>query len=89
MIWLHVASDALIGIAYYSIPLALLTSQRQRRDTGVGWMVWLFASFVVASGTSHFLSIVALWQPFYWVEGGVKAVAALLSVGMATLLWIL
>ena len=88
LIWLHAAADALIGMAYYSIPLALLSFQR-RKGLVFGWMFWLFAGFTVACGTSHFLSIVTLWQPSYGLEGAVKTMTALLSAGAAMLLWLL
>jgi PAS domain S-box-containing protein len=86
LIWLHAAADGLIGMSYYSILLALLSFQR-RRDIVFGWMFWLFASFIVACGTSYFLSIATLWQPSYGIEGAVKAMTALLTVGAAMLLW--
>src|SRR5262249_53459160 len=38
-------------------------------------------------GLTHVLAVVTLWQPAYWVDGSVKAVTALLSVGTAALLW--
>jgi signal transduction histidine kinase/ActR/RegA family two-component response regulator len=87
LLWLHAASDALIGIAYYSIPLALIYFVRRRTDLVFGWVFWLFAAFILACGTTHFLSIVTLWQPAYWLEGAVKAFTAILSVGTAVALW--
>ena len=81
MIWLHAAADAMLGMAHYSTPLAQPSFQRHRTII----FGWLFASFTVAcGGTSHFLSIVTLWQPSYGLEG---AVTALLSAGAAMLLW--
>ena len=32
ILWTYAAADAAIGLAYYSIPLALLTLVRKRRD---------------------------------------------------------
>lgn len=32
IVWLHVVSDALITLAYYSIPVILLVLVRKRRD---------------------------------------------------------
>lgn len=87
LLWLQATSDALIGIAYYSIPLALVNFVRRRHDIVFGWIFWLFAAFILACGTTHFLSILTLWQPFYWLEGTVKALTALLSVVTAIALW--
>jgi signal transduction histidine kinase len=87
LIWLHAASDALIGIAYYSIPLALINFVRRRRDIAFSWIFWLFAAFILACGTTHFMSIITLWQPLYWLDGAIKAITATLSIVTAIILW--
>jgi signal transduction histidine kinase len=87
LLWLHAASDALIGVAYFSIPLALIKFVRHRRDIAFSWIFWLFAAFILACGTTHFLSIVTVWQPLYWLDGAIKAVTAILSVMTAIILW--
>jgi PAS domain S-box-containing protein len=87
LLWLHVVSDALIGLSYYSIPLALASLVIRRRDISFGWMFWMFAAFILACGTTHFLSIWTLWHPDYGIEGLVKLVTACLSVTTAAILW--
>jgi PAS domain S-box-containing protein len=87
LIWLHVVSDALIGLAYYSIPLALTVFVLRRRDLQFGWLFWLFGAFILACGTTHFMSIWTLWHPDYGIEGILKALTALLSIGTAAILW--
>jgi len=87
LIWTHVVSDAAIGIAYFSIPVALATLLARRRDIEFGWVGWLFASFILLCGTTHFLSILVLWVPAYGVEALVKAVTATVSVVTAIALW--
>ena len=74
LIWLHAASDAIIGLAYYSIPLALIQFVRRRGDVAFSWIFWLFAAFILACGTTHFMALVTLWQPLYWIDGLIKAV---------------
>jgi signal transduction histidine kinase/CheY-like chemotaxis protein len=86
LIWLHTVSDALIGVAYYSIPLALIQFVRHRK-TAFSWIFWLFAAFILACGTTHFMSIVTLWQPLYWLDAAIKAVTAVLSIVTAIILW--
>jgi signal transduction histidine kinase len=87
LIWLHAASDALIGVAYYSIPLALVHFVRRRRDIAFGWVFWLFAAFILACGTTHFMAVLTLWQPAYWLDGLIKVATAVLSVATAIVLW--
>ena len=86
LIWLHVLSDALITLAYYSIPLTLLYFVRRRKDLVFDWMFVCFAIFIVACGTTHLLEILNVWHPIYWISGIVKAITALTSIVTAVLL---
>ncbi|MBI3703315.1 MAG: ATPase [Rhizobiales bacterium] len=87
LIWTHVGADALIGIAYYSIPVALAYFVSHRNDIAFGWVFWAFALFILACGTTHFFSIWTLWVPDYGTEALIKAVTAALSVVTAIGLW--
>jgi PAS domain S-box-containing protein len=83
---LHIVSDALITIAYFSIPFTLLYFVRKRRDLEFNWMFVCFAIFIVACGTTHLMDIWVIWHPVYWLSGTIKAVTALASVPTAVLL---
>jgi signal transduction histidine kinase len=87
LIWLHVASDAVIATAYFSIPVALSIFVSKRRDVDFGWIFWAFAIFIMACGFTHVLSIVTLWLPVYGVEGIIKALTAAASIVTAVILW--
>lgn len=87
LIWLHTVSDVLIALSYFSIPLAMIAFLRRRRDVEFGWVVGLFAAFILFCGTTHLFSILTLWQPYYWLEGAVKAATAGVSLVTAVLLW--
>lgn len=87
VVWLHFVSDLLIGIAYFSIPVALVYFVRNRRDLAFHWVFWLFAAFILACGTTHFVGVWDLWQPLYKIDGLVKAATAALSVATAIILW--
>jgi len=83
---LHVGADALIALAYLSIPFTLLYFIRKRADLEFSWMFVCFAVFITACGLTHVLEIVTVWFPLYWVSGAVKAVTALASMLTAVLL---
>ncbi|MGD0107897.1 MAG: PAS domain S-box protein, partial [Rhodopila sp.] len=59
----------------------------ERRDLAFAWMFWLFALFILACGTTHFMDVWVLWQPDYGVQGLLKAFTALISILTAALLW--
>jgi PAS domain S-box-containing protein len=86
VIWLHVISDGLIALAYYSIPLTLLYFVRKRRDLEFRWMFVCFAIFIIACGTTHLMEIWNIWHPVYWLAGGLKALTAVVSLLTAVLL---
>jgi PAS domain S-box-containing protein len=86
LIGLHVAADALIALAYVSISLTLLYFVRRRADIDFNWIIVCFAVFIVACGATHLMDIWVIWQPVYWLSGGVKTITAVASVGTAILL---
>ncbi|MFY9288993.1 MAG: ATP-binding protein [Alphaproteobacteria bacterium] len=80
ILWLHVVSDILIGIAYFSIPVAILAFARRRRDLPFRSLYILFGLFIVLCGTTHFISVWVQWNPDYGIEGIVKGLTAIASV---------
>ncbi|HMH62911.1 MAG TPA: hybrid sensor histidine kinase/response regulator, partial [Bradyrhizobium sp.] len=80
LIWLHVASDAVIAVAYFSIPFALALLVSKRRDIEFNWIFWAFAIFIMACGFTHVFAIYTLWVPVYGIEGLVKALTAVASI---------
>lgn len=87
LVVLHAGSDALIGLAYVAIPIALLMVIRQRRDLPFSWMFVLFGIFIVACGATHLVEIWNIWHSNYWFSGGVKFVTAAASIPTAYLLF--
>jgi two-component system, NarL family, sensor histidine kinase UhpB len=57
LVWLHVVSDVLIAVAYFSIPITLLYFVRKRRDLPFHWMFVCFGVFIVACGTTHVMEV--------------------------------
>src|SRR5262245_20839968 len=57
VLWLNVVSDAIIALAYTSIPGSLILLLRRRRDIPVDWIVTCFAAFIVLCGATHAISV--------------------------------
>ncbi len=87
VLWLHVVSDGLIALAYYSIPFALVTFVVRRQDLVFRSVFLLFGAFILACGTTHIMGIWTVWNPDYWLDGGVKLFTAVASVLTAVFLW--
>ena len=86
LLTLHIVSDVLIALSYFSIPFTLLTFVRARRDLAFNWMFVCFAIFIVACGATHVMEVWVIWDPIYWWSGALKAITALASVPTAILL---
>lgn len=87
LIWTHVIADLSIGLSYFSIPVALGVLVWKRPDISFNWMIWCFAAFILACGTTHFFAIWTLWHPDYGVEAVIKIVTAAVSIATAIALW--
>lgn len=80
LVWLHVASDIVTGLAYYIITAAMGYYAYKRRDIPFMWVFLLFTLFIMACGTTHFFAAYTVYRPDYWPEGYVKAFTAAVSV---------
>lgn len=80
LVWLHLISDAIIALAYYSIPLTLFYFVRKRQDLPFSWIFLLFAGFIISCGTTHIAAIWTLWHPTYWLSGIIKSGTAIISL---------
>ena len=69
---LHIGSDLLIALAYFTIPFTLLYFVRKRRDLEFNWMFVCFAVFIIACGGTHLMDIWVIWHPDYWLSGLIK-----------------
>jgi len=89
LIKLHVISDAVIALSYFSIPIALIYLIKRRGDIAFSWVIGCFALFILACGATHLMSIWTLWRPYYGLEGLIKAATAVVSVFTAVAVWLL
>jgi PAS domain S-box-containing protein len=83
---LHVISDGLIFLAYFSISCTILYFVRKRVDLKHKWIFLCFALFIIACSFTHAMEIWTIWHPTYWLSGGIKALTALVSVVTAILI---
>ena len=79
LVLLHVISDALVAIAYFSIPAMLIYFVNKRQDIPFSKVFVMFGAFILLCGTGHLLNIWTLWHPAYWLTGIEQALTALVS----------
>ncbi|CAA9289312.1 MAG: hypothetical protein AVDCRST_MAG08-4496 [uncultured Acetobacteraceae bacterium] len=82
--WLHVASDGLTALAYWSVPLALaLAYRRQDLVPPRSRAAVLIACFAVTAGAVHAVSILELWRPEHLLDEATRAAMAVAAVAAA------
>lgn len=82
LLWLHVLSDLLIGIAYVGISLLLCLLVRRIRLPFSPVFI-AFGLFIGLCGVTHFVSVWTVWNPDYLLAGLIKAATAAASVATA------
>jgi len=86
IVWLHLVSDALITLAYVSIPITLVYFVRKRGDLPFHWMFLMFGAFILGCGATHLMEIWTLWHGTYRLAGLIKLATGLASVATAVAL---
>lgn len=90
LLWTYIVSDALIVLAYFSIPFALAYFVWRRRDLKFRRLFLMLGAFILACGIGHLLSIILLWYPVYWLDAAIKATTAAISIATAiSLIWVI
>lgn len=87
ILWMHVISDALIFVSYFSIPVSLLYFARKRKDAPFLFLFYFFCAFILFCGTTHAMDIWVIWHPDYALQGIIKILTAVASVATAFIAW--
>lgn len=82
-----VVSDLFIFLSYFSMPVALAYFAYRRRDFPYPWLLWAFAGFILACGSTHLMGAIVIWKPMYALDALLKAITAVVSVATAIMLW--
>ncbi len=86
LLWLQVAADGLIALAFLAVPVALWLALRRRKGA-VHRGVWLLAAFSIVCGLTHLTGLWPLWLRVYELDIVLRALTAVLAVAAAILLW--
>jgi len=84
---LHVISDLLIAIAYFSIPIMLHYFLQKRRDFPFRAIAYMFSLFIFSCGVTHVFSVWIVWNGHYGIQGILKGFTAITSVATAVVLF--
>jgi diguanylate cyclase (GGDEF)-like protein/PAS domain S-box-containing protein len=82
-----VIADLTTGAAYVAISLAMAVIVIRRQDLIFRPLVWLFITFILLCGATHWLDLLTIWVAAYGLQGVVKAATAAVSLVTAVSLW--
>lgn len=83
LLWFIVAGNALVALAYFLIPVALVYFIRKRTDIAFHWVFIFFAAFIFFCALTHIMHIVTFWYPVYWLQGVIDGATGIVSIGTA------
>lgn len=63
--WLYIAGDLLTWSAYFAIPIIILKFIFSRKNIEFNKIYFLFAAFILACGSTHFIDAVIFYVPVY------------------------
>jgi signal transduction histidine kinase len=86
LVWLQVLTNMIIGLSYVVISASLALLIVRVRDLPFKPIYAAFGVFIVSCGFTHFMDVWVIWSPRYWLDGGVRVITALASVGTAAVL---
>jgi hypothetical protein len=74
--------NTLIGLAYVAISATLIYLARKTgQSIPFLWAFVAFGVFIISCGLTHFMATLTLWEPMYWLAGGILYITAISSVG--------
>lgn len=84
LVWTHVVADLVIALSYLSISTTLAWLVfKCRGEIPFSWIVVAFGLFIIACGATHFIEVITLWWPYYWLSANVKVITAIASLTTA------
>ncbi|MER2492412.1 PAS domain-containing sensor histidine kinase [Catenovulum sediminis] len=86
LLLMHVGSDILIMLSYFAIPLAMLFYGRRKPVPFTNVLI-LFSVFIFGCGITHLMSVVNVWNGYYYIHGATKVFTAIVSFTTAFLVW--
>ena len=87
LLWTMVVSHAMIGLAYFSIPIAIFHFLRRQKDLRFNALFVMFGLFILACSTTHLIELVNIWRPVYRLDAALEALTAGISLATAVMMW--
>lgn len=88
LLWLTAISDAVMTLSYATYPIGIAYFVWKRKDLQYRWLyLGFFIAFILTCASTHFLSVVTIWIPLYWLEAYANAISALIATATVFAIW--
>jgi signal transduction histidine kinase len=77
--WFYIISDLMVWSAYFAIPLMIIRYITRRQDVRFTRVYFLFATFILACGTTHLIDAILFWHPVYRLSALVRFITGVVS----------
>lgn len=79
--WLYIASDLMIWLAYFLIPIIILQYFAGKKNVIKFTRIYLlFATFILLCGSTHFIDAMMFWVPMYRLNALVRFATGIVSL---------
>lgn len=80
--WLYIASDLMIWLAYFMIPMTLgFYLYKAHEEVPFKSVFLLFIAFILACGLTHLVDALLFWWPAYRLSAVIRFLTAIVSMG--------
>src|SRR5262249_47817475 len=81
LVALYAISQVLLSASYTALSVMLVyLAYRTQRDVPFHWVFLAFAGFLISSAITHFIAVITLSTPLYWLASYFRMVTAVASV---------
>ena len=87
LLFVFIAGNIGIAIAYFLIPAALRMFIGKRRDLPYPYMFKMFAVFILSCGVTHLAKVWTIYHADYWIEATIDMWTAAVSLATAVMLF--
>ncbi len=85
LIALHAMADGIICLSYLVLAIALFSIYGvvTERFLPFKGFIWMFGAFIFLCGITHLIGVINLFVTFYWLDGAIKGLTAIVSIIVA------
>ena len=74
--WFYIISDLCIWAAYYAILFLIIRMISKKQKKQFSKIYWLFATFILACGSTYLLDAITFWYPIYRLNALARCITA-------------